>query len=198
VEATALDLPSHLRDDAGRADDVAVLNDAISAAREPVVVLGWSYGGSLLNDVEPALLVRRLLYVSAVPAPATDAHAPDGPPADMTHLVFGDGTVVLDQEWFTTRDPAVATMTPDVVEHLRAHPRRAVSLDAILAPPTGTAWLDHPTTVIIGRDDPLLSDAQRDWSARHVADTRLVDGDHFLPWRCPALIADAALAALER
>lgn len=200
VRADAVDLVSHRRSDAHRSDDVAQIADAITAARPPVVVVGWSYGGSILSDLPAGDLgVRRLIYVSAVPGAPPDVHAgpPPGPDPDTTHLVFADdGTVALDNDWFLTCDPAIASMPPVVVEHLGAHPRRPMSLTALLEPQEAAAWRDTPTTVVVGATDGLITDAQRSWVIATIADTRITDCDHFIPFRQPHLIATAATEAL--
>ena len=201
VRTEAVDLVSHRRSDAHRSDDVAQIADVITAAGPPVVVVGWSYGGSILSDLPAGDLgVRRLIYVSAVPSAPPDDHTgpPPGPDPDTTHLVFADdGTVTLDNDWFLTSDPAVATMAPVVVEHLRAHPRRPMSLNAVLEPPSGAAWREISTTVVVGAADELITDAQRSWATAHIADTRVTDCDHFIPFRQPELIATAASEALR-
>jgi pimeloyl-ACP methyl ester carboxylesterase len=46
------DLPSHRSASATRADDVATVEMAITAATAPVVLVGWSYGGGVSVVVE--------------------------------------------------------------------------------------------------------------------------------------------------
>lgn len=199
LDAVAVDLPSHRRGDATRADDVAEVAAAVADSMPPVVVMGWSYGGAVLTDLPAASLgVRRLLYVASVPGVPPDDPATPAPdaPADLSHVLLGDGTAVLDNDWFLTSDPAVMTLPEDVVTHLRAHPRRPVSVTAILQPPQRAAWREVDTTVLIGASDDLVPAAQQVWVLANVQDTRLVNCDHFLIFREPRLLAAAILESL--
>ncbi len=200
VSVDALDLESHRRADATRADDVAQVAAAVAAAAGPTVVVGWSYGGSVITDLDLAGLdVARLVYVASVPGvpPGDEQGPPSAGDPDLSHISFGDdGTMVLDDRWFTTSDPAVATMPAAVVEHLRSHPRRPVALGAVIAPQERAAWRGTGTTVILGRDDELVSEAQRRWAVDTIDDVRVVDCDHFIPFRRPDLVTDAIIAAL--
>lgn len=201
VTVRALDLPSHRRSDATRADDVEHVARAIAAGSGPTVAVGWSYGGSVLTDLDlTGLAVARLVYVSSIPGlpPSQEPQPPPGPDPDLTHVVFGDdGTMVLDDEWFLTSDPAVATMPAAVVEHLRSHPRRSVALAALIAEPTRAAWRDVDTVVLLGRDDDLVGDRQRRWVDDQLRDVRVVDSDHFVLFRRPDLVADSVTEALS-
>jgi len=200
VSVNALDLPSHRSPHGTKADDVGLLRDAVAAAAGPTVVAGWSYGGGLLTDLDvDGLDVVRLVYVASIPwLPPSDEQepAPAGDP-DLTHIVFGeDGTMVLDNDWFPDSDPTMATMPPEVMDHLRSHPRRPMSLDAALAPAERAAWREVDTTVILGRTDALISEAQRQWAIDTIPDVRVIDCDHFIPFRQPQAIVNTITEAL--
>jgi pimeloyl-ACP methyl ester carboxylesterase len=49
VDVIAPDLPSHRSTSAGRASDVDEVRKAIESAASPVVLVGWSYGGSIIS-----------------------------------------------------------------------------------------------------------------------------------------------------
>jgi pimeloyl-ACP methyl ester carboxylesterase len=199
VAVSCPDLPSHRRSDGSRADDIAEVEAAIDAAAPPVVAVGWSYGGMVLSDLDlTSRDVVRLVYVASVPLPPLDGADP-APPAEMdfTHITFGDdGTWCLDDHWWVT-EGEVTSCTPEVLDHLRSHPRRPQALDALLAPQTRTAWQDVPTTVLLGRTDWMWPEPARAWATEHIADVRLVDSDHFILFRAPEAIADVVLEALR-
>lgn len=199
TQVNALDLVSHRRGDATRADDVEQLTAAVVSASTPPIVVGWSYGGSVITDLNVAQLnISRLIYVSSVPGlpPPEEQAAPPVPDIDVSHLVFGDdGTVVLDNDWFPTSDPAAATMPVNVIDHFRSHPRRPASLQALVAPQSHTAWRHANTTVLVGASDETISDAQRQWAIETIPDTQVVDCDHFIPMRQPEIIVDAIFQA---
>jgi pimeloyl-ACP methyl ester carboxylesterase len=73
VDVRTPDLPSHQSATAGLADDAVEVRDAIRSCAPPVVVVGWSYGGTVISmAADGEASVVRLIYVSAVPMPPTD------------------------------------------------------------------------------------------------------------------------------
>ena len=192
------DLPSHRGRGGTRADDVAEVQAAVDAAAGPVVAVGWSYGGWLLSDLElRGVDVARLVYVAAIPQPLPGAE--DSPPSaepDLTHVTFADdGTFCLDNEWWVT-EGEVTSCSAVVLDHLRAHPRRPQTLESVLAGQSRTAWKDVATTVLLGRNDSLCPEPTRDWASNHLDDVRLIDSDHFIPFRAPDIIAEVVVSAL--
>jgi pimeloyl-ACP methyl ester carboxylesterase len=192
------DLPSHRGPGGSRADDVAEVEAAIDSVASPVVVVGWSYGGMVMSDLDVrGRGVVRLVYVATVPLPTPDS-GDSTPPVelDLTHVTFDDdGTWCLDNDWWVT-EGEVTSCSPSVLEHLRAHPRRPQAVDALLAPQSRAAWREVPTTVLLGRDDWLYPEGARAWAAERFEDVRLVDSDHFVPFRAPEVIAEVVLEAL--
>jgi pimeloyl-ACP methyl ester carboxylesterase len=161
-----------------------------------VVVVGWSYGGTVISMAAAGeASVSRLIYVSDVPMP------PKNHPADLAWidddphvLAREDGTFVLDNDWWLNEE-AGTTFTPDVVDHLRRHPRRPVSRQ-MAQPQTAAAWQTTPSTVLIGRDDPLVPQDERQWAVNNLDDVRLVDSDHFIIFRTPDVVSSIVLEAL--
>ena len=183
VQVQTPDLPSHRSASPGLADDAVEVRNAIRSCAPPVVVVGWSYGGTVISMAaagEPS--VTRLIYISAVPAPPNDQ--PDDlswVDEDPHVLAREDGTFVLDNDWWLNEE-AGTTFTLDVVEHLRRHPRRAVSRETA-QPRTAAAWQTTASTVLIGVDDQLLSENERQWAVNNLEDVRLLDCDHFIIFR---------------
>jgi pimeloyl-ACP methyl ester carboxylesterase len=184
------DLPSHRHRSAGRSDDVHEAEAAIRAAAPPMVAAGWSYGGAVIGDLTDTGPIGRLVYVASIPEPAGTATEEE--PADLAslpHLLFPDeATVVPDDDWWL--DSAEAAAFPgEVVRHLREHRRRPVTRSAWLAPAVAEAWRAVPTTVLLGRSDPLIPVQEQEWACAHFSDVRIVEGDHFLPLLQPDLVA---------
>jgi len=199
VVAVAPDLPSHRVPFAAIEEDVEIIEVAIRHAEPPVVVVGWSYGGAVLSGLSAALpLVHRLVYVASVPQPVDEEcgrQRAAGSP-DLAHLLFPDDrTVVLDDEWWLTEGSGASLPRP-VIDHLWAHRRRPVSLDAMLAPPAGEAWRSVPTTLLLGRSDDLVPPLVQEWAAGYFEDVRVVEGDHLLVFRRPDLVAEVILEAM--
>jgi pimeloyl-ACP methyl ester carboxylesterase len=194
VRVLVPDLPSHRLSSAGLTDDAAHVARIAAGSPGPVVLVGWSYGGRVISVAGDRLpTVRRLVYVGDVPA---DVGAADDVAwmSDDPHFVLrGDGTHVIDGRWWMEEE-AGATFSDEVRSVLRAHPRRPASVASWTEPQPAAAWRSVPTTVLLGRDDRVVSDEQ--WRrARTLPDLRVVDGDHFLLFRSPQAVVDVVLEA---
>ncbi|WP_129337961.1 alpha/beta hydrolase family protein [Cellulomonas endophytica] len=185
------DLPSHRAPDAGLAADaeaVRVVVRGLRAARRPVVLVGWSYGGTVATvaswgDAPP----DRLVHVAALPEHPRPGERRDRSRDRADHVhVLDDGTCVLDHEWWTTRGGA-ATFPAHVRARLAR--RRPASQGTTGEPIPVAGWHDVPTTVLLGRDDTLLPRGAALLVPPPVDDVRQVDCDHFLPFRLPDLVA---------
>jgi hypothetical protein len=72
-----------------------------------------------------------------------------------------------------------------------------MSLTALLAAQQHEAWRTIPTSVLLGRDDDLVPAPLRDWARSHFQDTRIIESDHFILFRCPDALADLRVEAVE-
>lgn len=52
-----------------------------------------------------------------------------------------------------------------------------------------------PTTVVLGRNDQLISEADQQWAQAHLDDVRLLDTDHFVILRRPEAISRVIVEA---
>ena len=187
------DLPSHREPTAGLLEDAAEVKAAIRSAIPPVVVAGWSYGGTVVSvaaEGEPS--VSRLVYVSSVPCPVRDQGFADWIDQDPAVLTFPDGTFVLDNNWWL-HEEAGTTFPPEVQSHLSRHPRRPASRKTMSDPQPAAAWRNTPTTAVIGRldDQPGADDVAA--LAAAVPDTRVIQCDHFTIFRAPGPVSRAIL-----
>lgn len=197
VEVRAVDLPSHRSTAATRADDVAEVEAAIRAVGSPVVVVGWSYGGTVIDGLDVDRLgVIRLVYAAIFPTgPAAD----DAPPPhemDLSHVVFLDeGTCVLDDDWWLAQEE-VGSLPPEVQAHLHDHRRRPFALGAWAEGEPTCPWRQVATTLVLGRSDTTQSPAQQAWAVDRFDDVRIIDSDHFVLWRAPEVLAGVVVEAL--
>ena len=196
VEVRADDLPSHRSSSAVRADDVALVENTIAELPEPVVAVGWSYGGAVITDINADNVnVVRLVYVASMPGLEVADDRPGGGELDLSLFVFpDDDSIVLNNEtWLSQRG---LTFPDDVVAHLARYRRRPIALAAWLAPQSRYAWQSIPSTILLGRDDPLHPEAQQRWALDRFTDVRILDGcDHFPVFRQPAVVAEAVVEA---
>ena len=190
------DLPSHRRATAGLLEDADEVGAAIRAAAPPVVVAGWSYGGTVVSiAAEGVPGVTRLVYVSNVPGPVREHGYTDWIDTDPAVIVRPDETFVLDDDWWLDEE-AGTTFSPEVQRHLRAHPRRPVSRKSMSDPQPAAAWLHLPTTVVLGEHDDQPGADDLEGLAAAGADVRVVDCDHFTIFRTPEPVARAVLDGL--
>jgi pimeloyl-ACP methyl ester carboxylesterase len=196
VEVRAVDLPSHHSSSAKRADDVALVEQTIAEMPDPVVAVGWSYGGAVISDIDTDNLnVVRLVYVASTPAMEAGDDVPRGGELDLSLFVFPDEhSIVLNNEtWLSERG---LTFPAEVLEHLAQYPRRPIALAALLAPQSRYAWQSVPSTILLGRDDLLHPEANQHWAQAHFDDVRILDGcDHFPVFRQPGAVAETVLEA---
>ena len=196
VDLRAIDLPSHRSSSATRADDVSLLEKTIAEAPPPVVVVGWSYGGQVITDISADVNVARLVYVTSIPqTPEGTGDSGGGDGFDISKLAFPDdrSCVLEEQRWLSEWGP---TFPGEVFEHLREHPRRPVALEALLAPLARFAWQSIRTTILLGRNDYLNPESRQQWANASFDDVRIIDSDHFIPFRQPGLIAETVGEAL--
>ncbi|WP_456846075.1 alpha/beta fold hydrolase [Cellulomonas sp. P5_C6] len=199
IHVLAPDLPSHRSATAGLMDDSEAVREAIRASETPVVVVGWSYGGDVITaaaDAEPD--VAGLVYVSSVPRDEGFVQDDDWLDGNEHLIWFPDGTYALDNRWWLD-DEAGATFPPEVRAVLRDHPRRPIAPSAMVNRQVGAAWHTIPAVVLMGRTDYFLTESDLTWMATQpTLDLRMLDCDHFVPFRQPQAVADAVLELLAR
>jgi pimeloyl-ACP methyl ester carboxylesterase len=182
LQVAVPDLPSHRSSDAGLLADAEAVREAIRSSPAPRVVVGWSYGGTVINvaaDREAG--IARLIYVASPPRAVTGERDASWT-APAPHITVQDGRIILDEEWWNGAFP------PRIEEHLRAHPRRPVSLRAETEPIRAAAWMSHPTTVLLGEHDDLVTPEEVGFAQSNISDVRLLKTDHFILWRTPEVI----------
>ena len=205
VRVLAVDLPSHASPEAGAREDAAAVRAAIRACEPPVVVAAWSAGGDSMDlgaDGESG--VARLVYVASYPSTPQGELPESSEWIDEDPLVrrLSDGTFVLDTDLFLEAESQL--FDSPVLAHLKEHPRRPVSLRVVTDAISGRAWATIPFTVLLGRSDPLVPAEE---TIREVTDLtadtlhgrpdiRVIDCDHFLPFRTPDVIAELILEPL--
>jgi len=198
VQVRAPDLPSHSSTTKGVADDAEAVRQTIQSCQTPVVAVGWSYGGDVISVAAAnESNVCRLVYVAAIPHSRTQERFDQSwIEKDPLVRVSADGSFVLDNDLWLSQDDAVKTFPPDVLAHLRRHPRRWVS-PGVDDPRTEASWESIPTTIIIGSEDDLISDDDRARASGAFVDVQILPTDHFIIFRYPEAVRDAVVRALE-
>jgi pimeloyl-ACP methyl ester carboxylesterase len=198
VEVRAVDLPSHRVPGAGLQDDADHVRQVAAGCRAPVALVGWSYGGRVITVAGRGADPRTtaLVYVSAIPDQLGQVNETAWVHENPRIHVLPDGRHVLDTRQWLEED-GMRTFPDSVREALRDPPRRPVPFSIDTDPVPTTAWQDLPTSILIGTDDDFATPEEQRRAAATFSSTTVVDGDHLLIFRRPAVVAEAITTALE-
>ena len=186
IDPVLADLPT-MRSPAGTLDDDAEHVRAL-AGDGPSVLVGHSYGGAVITEAGHGLGgLRHLVYVASVMPDAGESmfdwstkRPTDGLPLELRD----DGTAMV-AEWGVDdgRYPERA------LRLLRANPPRPIAIAAALAPLTGAAWREAPSTFVLATHDTVVHpDTQRETATRAGRVVEM-DCDHLVQGVYPAELA---------
>lgn len=179
------------------ADDVAATKRAIAAAPGKVVLVGHSWGGTVITEAGNDPKVSALVYVAAFAPDAGETSAQQGerfPVAPgLQRLQERDGFLSLSQ----------ATVAADFAQDLGPSGRREVFAHqlplkaAALSEPVGAAaWRTHPSWYVVSQNDRMLSPELQAATAQRIgAHRRTVAASHVSPLSAPREVGDAILEA---
>jgi hypothetical protein len=138
--------------------------------------------------------VARLVYIAGTPWPVrTDPWPTDWVRDNPVVRDLGNGTFVLDTDLWL--DAEAHRFPADVVAHLRARRRRPMSFRCLTDPQPTAAWTTISTTVLLGKRDDMVGPDNAAAAKAAVPDVRMLDCDHFVPFRLPQVIADTVIEA---
>jgi pimeloyl-ACP methyl ester carboxylesterase len=162
-------------------DDVAYTKRAIAAAKNPVVLVGHSYGGVVITEAGNDPKVSSLVYIAAFAADAGEsvqtliANPPPGaavPPI----LPPKDGFLFLD------RDKFAAAFAGDVdprLANFMADSQVPWGLESAGGTVTTAAWKSKPSYYLVATDDHMIPPpAQRQMAERAGAQVTESPGSH--------------------
>ena len=181
------------------ADDVAATRRALKAAPGPVVLVGHSWGGTVITEAGIDPKVRALVYVAAF-APEVGQSTGDQvgahPPPPGLGGVRDDGTGGL----MMSVESWIANVGPDLPE---AEARLLAAVQAPLGQVTfgdrvGTAaWADRPSWYVVSTEDRAVSvELQRALARRLGARTTELVASHMSLLSQPRAVADVILDAV--
>ena len=173
-------------------DDVAATEHAITAARHPVILVGHSYGGSVITEAGNDPKVRSLVYLAAFAPDAGESVAklaatpvPGEPGAPL--LPPKDGFLIVDPAKFP------AAFAADVDAGTTAFMARSQvpwGLEAVGGVVTTPAWKTKPSYFLITTQDRMVpSTAQRRMAMRTHAKTQEIASSHAVMMSHPAAVA---------
>ena len=182
------------------ADDQKYTKAAIDAMGGPVVLVGHSYGGSVITEAGNHPKVRALVYIAAF---ALDEGESCGsieqavPQASKAFKPDSNG------DWWIEQDHFAADFAADVppsVSHFMAVSQVPISTDSFTHQVTNPAWKHKPTWYMVASEDRSINpDQERMMAKRAKAKTVEVKSSHVAymsyPKEAAKLIEEAAAGA---
>ena len=179
------------------ADDVAATQRVLNRQDGPVILVGHSYGGSVITEAGVDPKVAGLVYVAAfapdVGQSTLDQYKEIPPPPNFVPEEQPDGFAYLNAERFH------AGFAGDLSEADAAFLRDAqvpVATAALAAPVTVAAWETKPSWFVVATEDGSISpELLRSTALRIGAETTEVPGSHVVFLTQPKAVADVIEAA---
>ena len=163
------------------AGDVAVTKRAIAAAKNPVVLVGHSYGGVVITEAGNDPKVAALAYIAAFAPDSGEsvetliANPPPGAPVPPI-LPPQDGFLFLDNAQFAA---SFAADVDPVLARFMADSQVPCGLEALGGKVSSPAWKSKATYYLVAADDHMIPPpAQRQMAARAGATVVERPGSH--------------------
>ena len=181
------------------ADDVAATNRVINRQDGPAILVGHSYGGSVITEAGMSPKVAGLVYVAAfapeVGKSTLDQYAEVAPPPNFVPEEQPDGFAYLNMGKFR------AAFAADATDKDAAFLRDAqvpVAMAALKAKVTVAAWKTKLSWYIVATEDGAIAPALLRSTARRIgATTTEVKGSHVVFLTQPKAVANVIEAAAK-
>ena len=178
----------------GLVSDTAYLSSYLATIEGPVVLVGHSYGGELITNVDAsAFHLRSLVYVAGfIPTKGETVGqlaAQSRPPLPLVSVDVPDGAeVAIDPAGF--HDAFAGDIDDETAAEL-AIVQRPANVKAVSEAVTNEAFRSVPSWVLITRQDRAIShDLQRFMAGRTEAQITEVDAAHAVMISHPDAVAD--------
>jgi pimeloyl-ACP methyl ester carboxylesterase len=185
------------------ANDVANVKRTLGQVSEPVILVGHSYGGSVITAAGTDARVAALVYIAAFGPDAdetTQSLQEKFPPTDIfNHIEVADGHVWLKP----TGVPSFAGDLPEREQKLVWATQGAPVADLFNQKVEGTAWRSKPSWYIVAtKDQTIQPELERFVAKRMGATTFETDSSHVPMLSQPEFVLDvirkAATAVMEK
>jgi pimeloyl-ACP methyl ester carboxylesterase len=182
------------------ADDQKYTKAAIDAMGGPVVLVGHSYGGSIISEAGNDPNVAALVYIAAFALDEGESCASieqDVPQASKAFKPDSNNNWWIEQEHFAAD---FAADVPPAVSHFMAIAQVPISTDAFTHKVTNPAWKTKPTWYMVASEDRSINPIQERMMAKRAhAKTIEVKASHVAymshPKEAAKLIEEAATSA---
>jgi pimeloyl-ACP methyl ester carboxylesterase len=182
------------------ADDQKYTRAAIDAMRGPVVLVGHSYGGSIISEAGNDPNVAALVYIAAFALDEGDSCASIEQALPQASKAFKPDS---NSNWWIEQDHFSADFAADIPlaeSHYMAISQVPISTDSFTHKVTNPAWKTKPTWYMVATADRSINpDQERMMSRRAKAKTVEVNASHVAymshPKETAKLIEEAATSA---
>ena len=174
-------------------DDAAVVQRAIDAQSEPVILVAHSYGGAVMTEAGNHPNVAALVYIAAF-APdkgeSVNTLIADPPPGAPVPPILPpqDGFLFLDREKFAAS--FAADVDPELAAFM-ADSQVPWGVDALGGTISEPAWRTKPSWYLVTTEDRMIPPpAQREMSKRAGSTVIEVEASHSVYVSQPAAVAE--------
>jgi pimeloyl-ACP methyl ester carboxylesterase len=182
------------------AADVAATRQTLDAVNGPVVLVGHSWGGTVITEAGNDPKVKALVFVAAF-APDVGQSTGDqvgahpAPPGLSGVTPFGEGYLKMAVEsWISN----VAQDLPEEDARLLAVVQTPLGLPTFNDKVTQVAWADRPNWYVVSKDDRAVSvELQQELAARLNARVTELAASHMSLLSQPQAVADVILDAVR-
>jgi len=182
------------------ADDVKYARAAIDAMNGPVVLVGHSYGGSIITEAGNDPNVSALVYIAAFALDEGESCASIEtavPQASKAFKPDSNGNWWIEQDHFAAD---FAADVPSAVSHFMAISQVPISTDSFTHKAVSPAWKTKPTWYMVASADRSINPEQERMMAKRAnAKTVEVNASHVAymshPKEAAKLIEEAATSA---
>src|SRR5271154_3842702 len=182
------------------AEDQKYTKAALDAMDGPVVLVGHSYGGSIITEAGNDPNVKALVYIAAFALDVGESCASIEqavPQASKAFKPDSNGNWWIEPEHFAAD---FAADVPSAVSHFMAQSQVPISTDSFTHKVTSPAWKTKPTWYMVATADRSINpDQERMMAKRANAKTVEVNASHVAymshPKEAARLIEDAATSA---
>jgi pimeloyl-ACP methyl ester carboxylesterase len=182
------------------AEDVKYAKAAVDAMDGPVVIVGHSYGGSIITEAGNDPKVSALVYIAAFALDDGESCASIEqavPQASKAFKADNEGNWWIEQAHFSAD---FAADVPPSVAHFMAISQVPISTDSFTHKATNPAWKTKPTWYMVAAEDRSINpDQERMMAKRAHAKTVEVAASHVAymshPKESAKLIEEAATTA---
>jgi pimeloyl-ACP methyl ester carboxylesterase len=181
------------------AEDVAATQRVLDRQDGPVILVGHSYGGSVITEAGVDPKVVGLVYVAAfapeVGQSTLDQYTEVPPPPNFVPEEQPDGFAFLNAEKFRS---SFAGDTSEADAAFLRDSQVPIAMAALAAPVTVAAWKTKPSWYVVATEDGAIAPELLRSTARRIgAETTEVPGSHVVFLTQPKAVADVINAAAK-